>query len=177
VAVQQLRAGVPGQHDAVEVGGDDGVVRRLDDRRQQRPGLGGFAVRGVVAEHGGHVHVAAGCGHRGQRDLDREDGAVAAPAAQRQAAQRGMGAGEITGPVGRVHPADLLRYEFVDAAPGQALLRVAEHAVGPAVGQRDDAVGAADDHRIRCLVDQETDQSLECHHDPPDPVAGPHSPT
>ena len=103
-----------------------------------------------VPDHRGNQELFTGA-HRGQGHLGGEGATVAAAPGQLQvgAHRPGPGIGQVTGPVGRVQAAHLVRDQDFHRLADQLVPAVAEQPLGLGVDQHDPPVGVDAHHRIR----------------------------
>jgi hypothetical protein len=150
VPEEAFRSRIPARDDALRVGRHDAVLRRTHDRRQLRRGLRRRPPLGRITDRHDHVLLLVP-GERGEADIDRELGAVAATARELEARTHLPGARRLR--VARsmmaVAGAVPLGDELVDAAADQLTFGVAEQRLGVFVRRCDRAVVADNDRGVR----------------------------
>ena len=136
---------VPAGDDAGQRLADDGVSRRIDDRRQLEAVLVGPLAFGDVADGARHQHAAFGR-ERAEADLDRNLAPVLAATEELDLGPHGPGPGlrKIATAMGRVSRAEALRDQHLDRQPQQLGARVAKQELSLAVDD-DDLPAAVDD--------------------------------
>jgi hypothetical protein len=127
VAVHPLSGWVPARDDPVERLGDDGVVRMLDDRRQELGVLQRPPVSGHLAYGRDHQQDVPGV-EVGQTDVHRELSTVLLPSTQLQIQAHGPAPGicEVLFPVLRVDLPEILRHQRLNGLADQVVAAIAE---------------------------------------------------
>ena len=120
VAIHPLSGRVPARDHAIEGLGDDGVVRILDDRRQELGVLQRLSVPGHLAHCRDHQQDIPGV-KVGQADVDRELSSVLLPTGQLQiqAHKPAHGICEVLFPVLRVDFPQILRHQRLNGLADQ----------------------------------------------------------